>query len=457
MKTRCSIRIGLLGICLACLVGIPAHSQTASSAAQGKARWISENGVPLRSCDPADTDFSDLLPFKEKIGNARVVLLGEQSHGDGTTFLMKCRLIRFLHEIMGFDVLAWESGLYDCREMELALHSDLPIRDAILKGIFGIWGRSRQVHPVFAYAQTTYGTINPLEMAGFDCQFSAPSSWESFPKNALSFLQDAGPSLLNEAETGLLAKVLDLETVMKLPQAEKDKYKEFVARLPELVEKHRTALEGVHSRRVISFWKRIFMNMKSWYEEIEAAFSGKPLKPSDKNVRDLAMGETLVWLADEYYKGEKIIVWAASFHNMWRGSEIDTGTPELDYRNLRTMGDTARERLKDEVYSIAFTAYQGKAGAAQQNAEPWDIKTAPEGSLEEAFHGTGQQFMFLDFRQLRDKPEHWLRKKISARPLGYSPMKTDWTRHFDAVIFTDMMEPSAIAENPTPKKDVPGK
>ncbi len=55
---------------------------------------------------------------------------------------------------------------------------------------------------------------------------------------------------------------------------------------------------------------------------MEFVVSGKPLKPSDNNNRDLAMGETLVWLADEYCRGKKIIVWAASFHNMWRGPEI---------------------------------------------------------------------------------------------------------------------------------------
>jgi erythromycin esterase len=115
-----------------------------------KIQWIKKNGIPIRSTHPDDADFSDLMPLVDKIGDARVVLLGEQSHGDGTVFLMKARLVRFLHEVMGFDVMAWESGLYDCREMDAALRSDMPLQEAIQRGIFGIWHVSQQVPPVFA-------------------------------------------------------------------------------------------------------------------------------------------------------------------------------------------------------------------------------------------------------------------------------------------------------------------
>ena len=60
--------------------------------------WLVDNAAVIRSADIGDTDFADLEPLQRAIGEPRVVQLGEQSHGDGTTFLMKGRLIRFLHE-----------------------------------------------------------------------------------------------------------------------------------------------------------------------------------------------------------------------------------------------------------------------------------------------------------------------------------------------------------------------
>ena len=71
-----------------------------------KVEWLRKNAIPIRTIDPADDDFTDLMPLKQRIGDARIVQLGEQTHGDGATFHAKSRLIRFLHQHMGFDVLA---------------------------------------------------------------------------------------------------------------------------------------------------------------------------------------------------------------------------------------------------------------------------------------------------------------------------------------------------------------
>ena len=105
------------------------------------------------------------------------------------------------------------------------------------------------------------------------------------------------------------------------------------------------------------------------------------------------------------------------------------------------MGHPVWERLGGKLYSIGFTAYQGKAGTAFAK-EAWDIGPAPEGSLEDLCHRTGEDLLFLDFSGIRSQADLWLNRPLSSRPLGHSPMQAVWPRHLDAMIFTDGMTPS---------------
>lgn len=70
--------------------------------------WLKSHVAPIRSLAFDDTDFADLEPIGRAIGDARVVALGEESHGDGTAFRTKARIARYLHEKLGFDVIAFE-------------------------------------------------------------------------------------------------------------------------------------------------------------------------------------------------------------------------------------------------------------------------------------------------------------------------------------------------------------
>src|SRR5262245_49936174 len=151
--------------------------------------WLKSHAAILRSIDPADTDFSDLEPFRRAIGDARIVMLGEQTHGDGATFHAKTRLIRFLHEKCGFDVLAFESGLYDCRKAwQILREGKTPADKAIASGVFAIWMQSEQVRPLVEYLGLRSRTDRPLELAGFDCQFTAEASWRYLTDDLSEFV-----------------------------------------------------------------------------------------------------------------------------------------------------------------------------------------------------------------------------------------------------------------------------
>lgn len=55
--------------------------------------YVRENLHKVKSIDPQDTNFEDLEAIGNAIGDAKIVLMGEQCHGDGATFAAKSRLI----------------------------------------------------------------------------------------------------------------------------------------------------------------------------------------------------------------------------------------------------------------------------------------------------------------------------------------------------------------------------
>jgi len=102
--------------------------------------WINDryNRIDIRSL--TSENFSDLQCLKYYLMNKDLVALGESCHGTKQYSQIKVRLIKFLHEEMGFDVIAFESGLYECFYTNENIQ-ELSGLDAIKNSIFYyVWG-----------------------------------------------------------------------------------------------------------------------------------------------------------------------------------------------------------------------------------------------------------------------------------------------------------------------------
>ena len=338
-------------------------------------QWIKDNAVSFRTVDPNDDDFADLEKLKEMIGDARIVQLGEQSHGDGVCFETKIRLIRFLHQEMGFDVLAFESGLYDCHKAWQAFKAGKDPLEAASQGVFGIWTGSAQTAEMWNYLAKQASTDNPLELAGFDCQFTASASQKL--RDEIAELGDKlnGASLTDkewEAFDQSLRRLITNET----PGQSKEDFLASLGKLQSAVDDTAHVDKSEISPDVAAFWQQQFKSM--------ADHCGRQFDKGDVMdgvmARDEQMARNLIWLANERFRDRKIIVWAASFHIMRNPPGITSITGSADYSDMIQMGHRVHEAFGDEVYTIGFTAFDGKAGAFFRS--PFEIGEAPEGTLE---------------------------------------------------------------------------
>jgi erythromycin esterase-like protein len=406
--------------------------------------WLARNAIHINSIDPtvAGDDFADLKPLIAAIGDARIVVLGEESHGDGATFLAKGRLIKFLHQQMGFDVLAWEAGLFNSHDMDAAVRDPaVPIEEAMRRGLFPIWATSAQVRPVFEYARLVDGANRPLEMIGFDDQFSGGSAarWRDA---LIAFIDKTDPAILPQPLRSSLMN--DYRDIVSKPDSKPadirmvaDKWKA----LPELLDRARSKLELTHGAREVALMRRsaddALLSLEGFarFRETKGEFNA-----ANNNLRDQRMGDNLVWLANERYKNRRIIVWAAAFHTLHQPSAIKLGPgSEFSYQGVITMGQVAATSLGNSIYAIGFTAAEGKAGRVT-DSQTSDLEAVLKGSFEDLCMAVGDRFLFVNLRTL--PTAHWLRSPINASILGYSPIETDWTRQFDGLVFTRTMFPS---------------
>lgn len=192
---RRRLRVAICGVAVLLIAAVftTSNRSRASEAARSVASddlqvWISKNAVAVRSIDASDDDFSDLEPLVDAIGRAQVVQLGEPGHGAGSSFSAKVRLIKFLHERMGFDVLIWESGLHGMRWADAGFRGAAEPVAAADRGVFTIWSHAKEVKPLLEYASASQSSLRPLEMAGFDMQFTARNSFEHLAEDLRRFV-----------------------------------------------------------------------------------------------------------------------------------------------------------------------------------------------------------------------------------------------------------------------------
>ena len=406
--------------------------------------WLANNAIPINSLDPADHDFDDLQPLKSVIGDRRIVMLGEQSHGDGATFLAKVRLIKFLHQEMDFDVIAFESGLYDCTKAW-----ELDPLTSFDQSIFRIWAGVEEVQPLIAYINDMYEAGNPLELSGFDIQFTGEASRSHFVDDFEEMLNEISSQVLNSPEWNEFRSQLQnltrsrfIEPLYQIPNDQQQDM--FLNTLKFIRQEFQQKVNLIEDKAKADFWLTLLESTvlqavnRPAFENAgrQGLFS---LSRTDLNRRDIGMGNNFVWLAQNKYPDRKIIVWAASSHIFRNLAQEARNQFGFDNETIR-MGDIVDEHLGEDVYSIAFTAHDGMARNIS-SGDDFSLDPTQNADLEWFLNESGMDYSLVDFTTIPEEGQ-WLRERLFGKPMGHGRFEADWTNLADAMFFTKEMFPS---------------
>lgn len=423
-----------LALAILLITTLAASIPTDETADQRTDPWFS-HAVVIDAIDPAHEGFADLEPLMSILADVPVVQLGEASHGDGATFLARRRLLAFLRERLGFDVLAWESGLWDVTRLDQRLSLNLPVGELAADHLARPWVRSGQALAVLEDVRAWRDSERPVAMTGFDCQSGSLPGLDELGHAVRDLFAEAHETLTDteradlEAYGGLLSSIgrTDEAGRRDLVQRAEALHARVLDAAPRLAE-HIDARELALLER--SLWNG--SRFLALYEHIIG--SGGLNSVSDNNIRDDAMGRNLHWLARERFAGRRIATWVASFHAARNLPEAEGLDDMPSYEGTRTMGDVAHELLGRDVYVIGFCSHHGASSSSRGTSQ---IPPARAGSLEDRLHGFGHPYLFVDLAAL--PADHPLREPQVGHLLGHGPIRATWPDVVDGLFFIDEM------------------
>lgn len=374
---------------------------------------------------------ADLSPLLKRIGDARVVLIGEATHGTSEFYRMRARITRELITRKGFSFVAIEGDWPDAARVDhYVRHFEFPPSEWTAFARFPVWmWRNNEVREFVDWLRVHNEHLAPDQRVAFHGLdlYSLYSSIQSIVK----YLDDVDPVAAQVARQryGCLTP-WQSDPATYGHAALSGRYRtcedDVVRMLVDLVHKHRQYgehdgerfLDAIQNARLVANAERYYRIM---YYGSRASW----------NLRDEHMFETLKTLQAFHGPQCKAVIWA---HNSHVGNSAAT---EMAARGEHNIGHLCRKEFGAGVYAIGFGTDSGTVAAASDWDGPMEIKTVRPSradSYEQVCHQAGAPCFFLDLANERLKAP--LSKPRLERAIGviYRPDSELASHYFQAIL-----------------------
>ena len=383
--------------------------ETAKSDGPADTRRVSrpvctDEEILVRNLADAAESFSsiqtaDLNPLMDRIGSARIVLLGEATHGTSEFYQMRERITRDLVVKKGFGFVAIEADWPDAARVDhYVRHFQYPPSEWTAFARFPTWmWRNTEVRDFVSWLRKHNGTLERSKRVAFH-GLDLYSLYDSI-RSVLKFLDEVDPELARVAREryGCLtpwqrdpATYGHAALTGSYPTCESH----VVGALTDLLAKRRTYAEHDGERFLDAEQNaRLVANAERYYRIM---YYGSR---ASWNLRDSHMFETLKNLLVFHGPDSKAVVWA---HNSHVGNARAT---EMAARGEHNLGQLCRKEFGEQAYLVGFGTHSGTVAAASDWDGLMEVKTVRQSvpnSYEQLCHATGLARFMLGLRGRSD-------------------------------------------------------
>lgn len=378
---------------------------------------------------------ADLDPLMNRIGNARIVMLGEASHGTNEYYTWRARITQRLIKEKGFNFISVEGDWPDCYRLNRYIKNYTGTGSNAFEVLkeFNRWPTWMWANwEIVAFAEWLYKYNKALPVyhkIGF-YGLDVYSLWESM-EAIMQYLKRVDVKTLLVAENAFRC----FEPYRKdegrayaqasqfVPELCESEVVELLREIRKKIPQYNTDYENVFNAEQNAI---VAVNAEKYYR---AMIKGGP---HSWNVRDRHMAETLERLLDFHGPDAKAIVWE---HNTHIG---DARATDMSAEGMYNTGELARMQHHEKgVVLVGFGSYSGTVLAGKSWGAPMrrmEMPPAIKGSWEWLLHQAGDENKLLlmdDFMS-----DMFMENHIGHRAIGvvYNPAYDQYGNYVPSVL-----------------------
>lgn len=361
---------------------------------------LKKHASPLQSVE-AGNSFADLEAFGKAVGDARIVALGEATHGTREIFQMKHRLLEYLVRNKGFTVFAIEANWPEAQAADRYIKTGEGDPKAALAAMYFWTWQTEEVLAMIEWMREfnkAPGKHPILSFTSFDMQ-----TYDVAKERVLAYMKRYAPSEHAAVQTayGALEKLSTRsmsDPGFAAAAAKAEEVTDLMQKLGPTLVKASAAEEfrdGLQMSRIVA----------------QAARMRVP--GAGGSYRDQMMAANVEWLAKQAHPNEKIVLWA---HNGHVSANQSAG--------FRPMGSWLRESSGLQMYVLGFAINSGTVRASTREdgrfAGLMESRISPsaDGSGSGVLAAAGQPRFFLDMRRSSGPLSKWLSEPHLFRSCG---------------------------------------
>jgi erythromycin esterase len=348
---------------------------------------------------------ADLDPLLDRVGDARLVLLGEASHGTSEFYTWRQAISERLVRERGFSFIAVEGDWPDCYRVNRFVRG-FPDSGRDARQVLGTFTRwptwmwaNEEVVALVEWLRRHNERIRDDAKVGF-YGLDVYSLWDSMDA-VVRYLQRIDPEAARAARTAYGCfdpygeDAQDYARATRLvPTSCEDETVAILLRLrrraPEYREDGREAFFDAEQNALVA------RSAELYYRTMMRG------GPTSWNVRDTHMVETLERLLDHHGPDARAIVWE---HNTHIG---DARATSMATAGMVNVGQLAREQWgDDDVVLVGFSSHRGSVIAGEEWGAPMrrvPVPAAREGSWDDLLHRSAPEDGLLLLEELADAP-----------------------------------------------------